>query len=194
MKLYNVAILASILTLSSLPTLAKEVLPEGWLKAGSVPADYKMGVDVNINFDGGKSAFIEADNTDSSGFGTLMQNASVEDYLGKRVQLTIYIKALDVTGWTGAWFRIDGEQVKPLAFDNMSNRAITDTTEWTKYTMVLDIPNNATNMAYGVLLNGNGKVWFDNLSFEIVDNNTPVTDFYASKNQKKTKNLSFEND
>jgi folate-binding Fe-S cluster repair protein YgfZ len=47
-------------------------------------------------------------------------------------------------------------------------------------------------MAYGVLLNGNGKVWFDNLSFEIVDENTPVTDLYATKLQKKTKNLSFE--
>jgi len=60
--------------------------------------------------------------------------------------------------------------------------------------LVLDIPTNAKNMAYGVLLNGNGKVWFDNLSFEIVDKNTPLTDLYASKNQKKTKNLSFENE
>jgi len=60
--------------------------------------------------------------------------------------------------------------------------------------MVLDVPANATKMAYGVLLNGNGKVWFDNLSFEIVDENTPVTDLYATKLQKKTKNLSFEKD
>ncbi|WP_293749905.1 hypothetical protein [uncultured Paraglaciecola sp.] len=194
MNFYHVAILASILTLSSLPTIAKDVLPEGWFKAGSAPSDYKMGVDVDITIDGGKSAYIEADNAESNGFGTLMQNSSVESYLGKRVQLTVHIKTLDVTGWTGAWFRIDGEQIKPLAFDNMNNRAITETTEWSKYTMVLDIPNNATNMAYGLLLNGNGKVWFDNLSFEIVDKNTPVTDLYASKNQNKTKNLSFEND
>ena len=194
MKLYCVAILTNILTMNSLPTLANEVLPEGWFKAGSAPSDYKMGVDVNITFDGGKSAFIEADKAESNGFGTLMQNSSVDDYLGKRVQLTIYIKTLDVTGWTGGWFRIDGEQTTtPLAFDNMNNRSIKDTTDWSKYTLVLDIPNNATNMAYGVLLTGNGKVWFDNLSFEIVDKNTPLTDLYASKNQKKTKNLSFEN-
>ncbi len=58
--------------------------------------------------------------------------------------------------------------------------------------MVLDVPNNATKMAYGVLLNGNGKVWFDNLSFEVVDENTPVTDLYAIKLQNKPKNLSVE--
>ncbi len=194
MKKYYVAILVSLLALNSLPTLAKDHLPEGWFKAGSAPSDYKMGVDGNIHFNGGKSAFIEADNAEASGFGTLMQNSSVENYLGKRVQLTIYIKSQGVSGWTGGWFRIDGSPRKTLAFDNMNNRPIKETTPWSKYTMVLDVPNNADKMAYGVLLHGNGKVWFDNLSFEIVDQNTPVTDLYAAKKKLKTKNLSFEND
>ena len=194
MKKYYVAIFVSILTMTSLPILAGDALPEGWFKAGSAPSDYKMGVDESVTFDGSKSAFIESDSAESKGFGTLMQNSSVEEYLGERVQLTIYIKTQDVSGWTGGWFRIDGGKKKTLAFDNMNNRPIKKSTEWAKYTMVLDVPANATKMAYGVLLNGNGKVWFDNLSFEIVDKNTPVTDLYATKLQKKTKNLSFEKD
>lgn len=192
MKNYYVAIFISILTITSVSILAGDALPKDWVKAGSDPSDYKMGVDENVTFDGSKSAFIEADSAKSKGFGTLMQNSSVEDYLGERVRLTIYIKTQDVSGWTGGWFRIDGGKKKTLAFDNMNNRPITKSTEWAKYTMVLDVPNNATKMAYGVLLNGNGKVWFDNLSFEVVDENTPVTDLYAIKLQNKPKNLSVE--
>ena len=192
MKNYYVAIFISILTITSVSILAGDALPKDWVKAGSTASDYKMGVDENVTFDGSKSAFIEADSAKSKGFGTLMQNSSVEDYLGERVRLTIYIKTQDVSGWTGGWFRIDGGKKKTLAFDNMNNRPITKSTEWAKYTMVLDVPDNATKMAYGVLLNGNGKVWFDNLSFEVVDENTPVTDLYAIKLQNKPKNLSVE--
>ena len=192
MKNYYVAIFISILTITSVSILAGDALPKDWVKAGSDPSDYKMGVDENVTFDGSKSAFIEANSAKSKGFGTLMQNSSVEDYLGERVRLTIYIKTQDVSGWTGGWFRIDGGKKKTLAFDNMNNRPITKSTEWAKYTMVLDVPDNATKMAYGVLLNGNGKVWFDNLSFEVVDENTPVTDLYAIKLQNKPKNLSVE--
>jgi len=190
MKVFYLAILASTLTFSSLATLAKNTLPQGWSKAGSSPADYNMGVDENITFDGDKSAFIESNKAENNGFGTLMQNASVEGYRGKRVQLTVYTQ--NVSGWSGGWFRVDGEQEKPLAFDNMNNRPIKGTNDWSKYTMVLDIPNNAVNMAYGALLFGNGKVWFDNLSFKIVDYKISVTDLYAKTAQKKAKNLSFE--
>ena len=194
MNKYFVAILVSIMTTTSMSLLAGDTLPKGWFKAGSAPSNYKMGVDEDVTFDGSKSAFIEANSAESNSFGTLMQNSGVEDYIGKRVQLTIYIKTQDVSGWTGGWFRIDGSQKKTLAFDNMNNRPIKKSTEWAKYTLVLDVPTNATKMAYGVLLNGNGKVWFDNLSFQVVDENTPLTDLYATKLQKKTKNLSFEND
>jgi hypothetical protein len=75
----------------------------------------------------------------------------------------------------------------------MGNRPIKRTTDWTEYSIVLDVPKKATNMLYGVLLTGGGKVWFDNLNFEIVDKNTPVTDMYASQVLVKAKNLSFEN-
>lgn len=195
MKKHYVAIFVGILTIAPLSLLAGDTLPKGWFKAGSDPSDYKVGVDESVVFDGNRSAFIEADSAESEAFATLMQNSSAEGYLGERVQLTLYIKTQDISGWTGGWFRIDDGKKEVLAFDNMNNRPIKKNTDWAKYTMVLDVPTKATKMAYGVLLNGNGKVWFDNLSFEIVDENTPVTDLYAIKREKKlTKNLSFEND
>lgn len=194
MKKYHVAILISMLSMNSFSALAQDILPDGWFKTGSAPADYTMGLDGDVPFDGSKSAFIEGNTAKSEGFATLMQTSSVAGYLGKRVQLTFYIKSQDVSGWSSGWFRIDGAPKETLAFDNMNNRQIKKTTDWTEYSIVLDVPKNATKMAYGLMLSGSGKVWFDNLKFEIVDKNTPVTDMYASRKQNKTKNLSFEND
>lgn len=194
MKKFHTAILISLLSVASLSVLANDVLPRGWFKAGSAPADYTVGLDEHVTFDGSKSAFIEQSTAGSKGFATLMQTSLAEDYLGKRVQLTFYIKSQDVSGWSSGWFRIDEAPTKTLAFDNMSNRQIKKTTNWTEYSIVLDVPNNATRMAYGFMLSGSGKIWFDNLTFKIVDKNTPITDMYALKKQNKTKNLSFEND
>lgn len=77
---------------------------------------------------------------------------------------------------------------KPLAFDNMKDRAIKGTTEWQKYAIVLDVPENASNLAYGALLGGTRQIWFDNLKFEIVDETTLVTGQKPSEPQ----NLNFE--
>lgn len=194
MKKYQVALLISVLTINSISALAKDALPDGWFKTGSAPSDYTMGVDGDVTFDGSKSAFIEGNTVEAKGFATLMQTSSVGDYLGQRVKFTFYIKTQDVSGWSSGWFRIDGAPKETLAFDNMDNRQIKETTQWSEYSIVLDVPKSAKKMAYGVMLSGSGKVWFDNLNFEIVDKNTPVTDMYASKSPKRAKNLSFEND
>ena len=42
---------------------------------------------------------------------------------------------------------------------------------------------------FGVMLNGKGQVWFDDLKFEIVDKSVPTTDF---KGPTEPQNLSFD--
>jgi hypothetical protein len=106
-----------------------------------------------------------------------MQASSAQQYLGKRVRLTGYLKSKDVKSWAGLWLRVDqAGSKKPLAFDNMSNRAVKGTTDWKKYEIVLDVPAQASNIAYGALLHATGQIWFDNLSFEVVDTSVPTTD------------------
>jgi len=43
-----------------------------------------------------------------------------------------------------------------IAFDNMQKRAINGTTGWQRYEVVLDVPKDATVVAFGILLNGGG--------------------------------------
>lgn len=151
-------------------------LPKNWIVAGSSPKSYKMGIDVGAGQEGKNAATIQSKKDNIKGFGTLMQNSNPDKYLGKRVRMTGYIKSESVQGWAGLWFRVDQKDSDyAISFDNMKDRAVMGTTDWTKYEIVLDIPLNATNLAYGALLSGNGKIWFDNLSFEIVDKSVPTT-------------------
>ncbi|MCK7516664.1 MAG: hypothetical protein MZV64_02535 [Ignavibacteriales bacterium] len=83
--------------------------------------------------------------------------------------------------------RIDGESNQQLGFDNMRDRAIKGTTDWKKYEIVLDIPENSTTINYGVLLGGDGKVWFDNFELKEVDKSVAVTNTATEiKYPKKT--------
>jgi hypothetical protein len=122
-----------------------------------------------------------------------MQTISAENYLGKRLQLSGYIKSEDIKGWSGIWMRIDGENNQQLGFDNMQDRAIKETTGWQKYYIVLDVPSNSKTINYGVLLDGEGMVWFDNFKIDEVDKNIPVTNLMKENTlSNKPINLDFE--
>lgn len=114
-----------------------------------------------------------------------MQTCSAREYLGKRIKMTGFIKTQDIKNWAGMWLRIDGKANKnSLSFDNMQDRPIQGTTEWKQYTIKLDVPENAFTLNFGALLKGTGKVWFDDVKFEIIQTTEILLD---------PSNLDFEN-
>ena len=192
-------ILTGVLLIGLTATLFSFDLPTGWFKAGSVPKSYDMGVDKGAGQNGGNAATIKSIDKKINGFGTLMQNCLPDNYLGKRVRMSGMVKTKDVSDWSGLWFRIDEKgSDKSLGFDNMhdgkKDRSIKGTTDWTKYEIVLDVPLNASNLAYGALLVGTGQIWFDNIKFEVVDNSVPTTGEgkEALMPRKEPVNLDFE--
>ena len=167
-------------------------LPKGWFKAGSKPEQYDMGTDKGAGKDGKNVATIRSTSKKTNGFGTLMQTSLPDKYLGKRVRMSGYMKSENVEGWGSFWFRIDKtSSEQALAFDNMADRPVKGTTDWTKYEIVLDVPMDASGIAYGALLDGRGQIWFDNMDFEIVDKSVPVTGINLEI-LKTPRNLSFE--
>jgi hypothetical protein len=165
---------------------------KGWFLAGSYPQGYAIGVENSPERNGHVAFLKSTQSLNNRKFGTIMQEFIPEDYLGKRVRLTGYIKSADVKGWAGMWFRIDGEpRTTQLGFDNMQNRAIKGTTDWKKYDIVLDVPANSKFIAFGVLLTGTGTVWLDDLHFDIVSNTTPGTNIIPPISNKP-QNTNFE--
>jgi hypothetical protein len=165
-------------------------IPKGWIKTGSDPKAYEVGVDKKVI--GNNSTYISSVTEDANGFGTLMQTIPAKKYLGKRLKMSGFVKTENVSGWSGLWMRIDGNNKNTLGFDNMENRSITGTTAWKKYDIVLDVPKDSKYIAFGILLGGKGKAWLDDISFETVKNTIKTTNINVQL-QEDPVNLNFEN-
>jgi hypothetical protein len=169
-----------------------------WFKAGDKPNSYIISFDSSIFQNGKKSAYIESIESEIDGFGTLMQTCSAKKYLGKKVKMSGFIKTENISDWVGMWLRIDPiKSPSSEYFDNMRDRQIKGTTKWTKYEIVLDIPINSNSMNFGVLIYGTGKVWLDNLSFEVLGESTEkfndsLNIGISNKILSKPTNLNFE--
>lgn len=50
----------------------------------------------------------------------------------------------------------------------MQDRPVSGTIDWRVYRIVLDIAEIAETISFGILLSGPGKVWIDDVQFEIV--------------------------
>jgi erythromycin esterase-like protein len=102
-----------------------------------------------------------------SSFGVATSTFPVASAAGRRVRYSGFIKTTGVTrGYAGLWWRVDGEN-GILAFDNMSNRGVTGTSEWARYEIELPVAGNARNINFGALHTGDGSAWFDGLTIEI---------------------------
>jgi hypothetical protein len=90
--------------------------------------------------------------------------------------------------------RVDGPGKKLLALDNMDDRPAVGTTDWKRYDIVLDVPYDSVDIAFGFLLEPPGKVWGDNFKLEKVDESVPVTagSRGQSMRQKDLANGDFE--
>jgi len=176
--------------LSNLDIEVRQSVPTEWFLAGSRPQDYEVNRDEAVFASGEASALLASTVDEAPEFGTLMQTFPADDYRGQRVRLSALIKTEHVTDWAGLWMRIDGANRRVLQFDNMEDRAITGTTDWTRYEIVLDIPLESATINLGLLLDGTGQAWVDDVALEVVDEDVPSTDSWALPMQPV--NLDFE--
>jgi hypothetical protein len=185
----------AILMVCACPVLAAaqpDVVPQGWFKAGSMPQDYEVGTDRAVRRSGGASAYVRARVAAPRGFGTVMQAFAADEFRGKRVRLAGYLRTAGVRKWAGLWMRVDGpERRSPLAFDNMQDRALSGTTEWTRGEIVLDVPPEAVTINFGLLLEGEGQVWVDDIEIIAVGREVPTTG-HGPRLPSRPRNLDFE--
>lgn len=164
--------LAHVLSLTEL-----ESLPAAWHLTGSHRRDYEVGLlPATIAHDGNRvvQLRLRPGIPDPEGFGALMQSIAATRYLGRRVRFSATLRAREVTGWAGLWLRIDGPG-GPLTIDNMEDRPLRQTTDWTQADTVLDVPRQATKLHFGALMSGAGALDLTRPRFGEVSESVPVT-------------------
>lgn len=149
-------------------------IPRGWYLAGTKPSDYEIAVDHEADYSHNASVVLRAKSPTAEGFGTLMQQVRADDYRGKRVRLSGNLQVEGVQDWAGLWMRVNKGKLV-VAFDNMQDRAVKGTHGWQDYAIVLEVPAEATDISFGVLLSGSGAVWLSHPAFEPVQSYVPTT-------------------
>ena len=149
-------------------------LPTGWERSTVASANnYVITVDTSTKHEGNASTSIKFGcGNDEDSWTALFQAIAADDYRGKRVRLTGWLRTADATHG-GFFMRVDTDRA--VALDNMNNRPIKGTTDWKMYSIVLDVPTAATKIEFGPILGGKGQLWADDFKLDIVDNSIPST-------------------
>lgn len=163
-----------------------------WYTSGS--DGYSVNVDKSVAHSGSTSISIASTSSIFS-FRPISQALDPVTFIGERLRFTGYIKTKGVVGGAVLWMRVDARQEegqpwgRVLSFDNMDDRAPSGTTDWTRYEIVLDVPEGAVNIYVGAFLQGGGQMWVDDLRLERVGKDVAAT---RDMTQSQLQNTGFE--
>ncbi|WP_286765431.1 MULTISPECIES: serine/threonine-protein kinase [Rhodopirellula] len=142
---------------------------------GGGPAGYQVLVDQSVKHSGEFSASLESTSQSwQPSFGTIVQAIQATEYTGKRIRFSGFIKT-DKTEAAGLWLRVDSAERGTVGFDNMQSRRIEGTNDWQEVQIVLDVPKDASVLTFGAILSGAGRLWVDDLSLAVVDQDVEPT-------------------
>jgi hypothetical protein len=77
----------------------------------------------------------------------------------------------------------------------MDDRPIRGNTDWTQYSIVIDIPPGANHVTFGLMLIGTGTIWLDDVNLARTDKDAPLTGSYATLTgcgKREPINMNFE--
>ena len=145
-------------------------VPPGWF----VPAVEKTtGILAQLRHKGCRGntgcAVVIAPATAPDAVGNLMQSFSAAAYRGKTVRLRAWVRVEAGTPGDRAqmWLKVDRPNGRTGFYDDMDDRPVRDA-EWTNCEIVAEVDRDAQFLDFGVRSIGRGRVWVDEVSFEIV--------------------------
>ncbi len=102
------------------------------------------------------------------GFGVLSRGVDAAPYRGKRVRLTAAVRVREEPGSKARlWMRVDRPERQIGFFDDMGDRPIRSAS-WSEHSIEGDVAPDAERIVFGLLLNGPGAAWIDDVRLTAV--------------------------
>jgi hypothetical protein len=164
----------------------KSYLIPGWGRTGQNTTGYFMAIDRETKHGGEASAMISCDSPHCNRFGNIVQSIKADDYRGKRVRLSGWIKGQKAQQ-ANLWMRVDAPDSRRLAFESKGESG---TFNWHKISIVLDVHPSALVINFGLVLSGGGKAWLDDVQLEVLKtartmDKGPVSGIYEGATQEQ---------
>ena len=146
-------------------------LPDGWFRWGM--STYNIQLDSIVKHSGKYALRIEPKEEASEQDFGCPAYAIPAIYEGKNITLKAFLKFENAEHPIGLLLRIDGNSGS-LQFDNMMQRGIMGTQDWTEYSVTLPLPEEAKTIYIGAMLSGKkGTLWVNN--FQVLIDNEDIS-------------------
>ena len=135
------------------------------------PDDYELRLDSLVRHGGDFSALINAKSPTPTDYAFLSQTIRADEYLGKRVRFSGYVRTENVTTASvsiGAKRRVEGY------LDTQCRQTLEGSSDWQRFDLVLDIPAPAAVISFGLVAQS-GAAWIDDLDLEVVASDVPTS-------------------
>ena len=153
-----------------------------WIVLGKNPADYETTRDSTMKWHGVPAYHCTAKSPNAKNDINIAQYFSASSYIGKKVRVTAWIKTSGIRSFEYFVVTISYSDGKTYGkYSHYISKKLQQTKDWTKYEIVVYIPENSLGLEYFLDVSNRGEVWINDPTVEIVDNNTPTTD----KKEKK---------
>ena len=142
-------------------------VPVNWSFATSQSQIYRTGYDTVANSQTPRSVLIRSLKPSAKGFAALSQKCDATPYRGQRIRISVWIKTDGVNGAAQFHLVVNDQVGDKLAF---GADGVGGSQYWRQYAAVVDVPEEAATLSYGMMLAGSGKAWFNDLQINAVPN------------------------
>src|SRR5260370_31322716 len=153
----------------------------GWQLTSPISDRFEASSDAKVALRGKAPARLQAD-TPRADLASLIQSVDAEQYVGKRIRFSTYAKTKGVEGWTGTWVRVDSPHSAFRRYEDTHHVNLNGDRDWTALTLVLDIPDDARTVEFGLSQEGTGTTWFGPVSVETVSPSIRTTLYEGGRN------------
>lgn len=160
----RLAIALTLAVVSSGQRHAQALQAGSWSSNGSA-AGYVVEAIGRATDPAGATVTLRSDAAAAGAFGSVGSQLVADEIRGHRVIVSGELQTRGVTRGASLWIRID-RNATMLMMDNGVDRPVRGDAEWTRYTVSLPVPSDATMIVFGLLLQGNGRVVARNVRVE----------------------------
>jgi RNA polymerase sigma factor (sigma-70 family) len=140
---------------------------------------FLIGLDENERRKGGAgepTMYIRSGNAKGDDWGQMRTVFAADEYRGKRIRLSGYLKCKDVETSSSMQLWVMDADGNGLAQDDLGGHHLTGTKDWTRYDIVSDVPQAAVRIIVIASLRGRGSLWADALELAVVGKDVPIND------------------
>lgn len=137
------------------------IFPDKWEIAGVRDTNYIFSLDSTTQFEGKYSLCAESKNMATPTTYGMIAWHSFLNGKGKNITVKARIKFEDATDGKAGFFVFTNDIYNKM--ETKGSGELTGTKDWQEYTVESAYPEDAKDLYIGLVLNGKGKVWFDDI-------------------------------